>query len=205
MVYCIWIQRVWAGAEFIDHQWRFLEHSLRDLRTGGRPPKPLLQGKVDRIGTAEANLSVDHGAERAATRIKAEISSFAVDFLVAWTGWSRSLCSDSIGAVGHRVVHGMHHTDPETVTPQLLDELKRIIPFDPEHLPREIELIEALRHRKSPQLPRVACFDTAFHRSMPLVATQLPIPRRATRRGNSALRLSRPVVYVSAAGAGAHR
>ena len=57
-----------------------------------------------------------------------------------------------------------------------------MIPFDPEHLPREIELIEALR-RRYPKLPQVACFDTAFHRGMPRVATQLPIPRRYAAKG----------------------
>ena len=51
------------------------------------------------------------------------------------------------------------------------------MPYDPEHLPREIELIEAIG-RRFPRLPQVACFDTAFHRSMPRVATLLPIPRR---------------------------
>ena len=145
-----------------------------------RPPKALLQGKIDRIGSAEANLSVDHAAERAPTRIKAEIGGTAVDFLLDWLE-SQPLFS-SIGGVGHRVVHGMHHTDPETVTPQLLDELRRIIPFDPEHMPREIELIEALLHRY-PRLPQAVCFDTAFHRSMPLVAAQLPIPRRYAAQG----------------------
>jgi acetate kinase len=145
-----------------------------------RPPQALLQGKIDRIGSAEANLSVDHAAERAPTRIKAEIGGTAVDFLLDWLE-SQPLFS-SIGGVGHRVVHGMHHTDPETVTPQLLDELRRIIPFDPEHLPREIELIEALLHRY-PRLPQAVCFDTAFHRSMPLVAAQLPIPRRYAAQG----------------------
>ncbi|HEY2676093.1 MAG TPA: acetate/propionate family kinase, partial [Steroidobacteraceae bacterium] len=74
------------------------------------------------------------------------------------------------------------HTDPELVTGKLLKELKGIIPFDPEHLPREIELIEALQRRYS-KLPQVACFDTAFHRTMPLVATQLPIPRRYATKG----------------------
>jgi acetate kinase len=68
------------------------------------------------------------------------------------------------------------------VTPQLLNELKSIMPFDPEHLPGEISLIDAVQDRR-PQLPQVACFDTAFHRSMPLVATQLPIPRRYAARG----------------------
>src|ERR1700737_2686607 len=44
-------------------------------------------------------------------------------------------------AIGHRVVHGMLHTQPERVTPALLEELKRISPYDPEHTPREIALI----------------------------------------------------------------
>jgi acetate kinase len=85
-------------------------------------------------------------------------------------------------AIGHRVVHGMLHTQPERVTPALLEELKRITPYDPEHLPREIALIEAFQER-FPGVPQVACFDTAFHRHMPAVATLLPIPRRYAASG----------------------
>jgi acetate kinase len=76
----------------------------------------------------------------------------------------------------------MLRSAPERVTAALLDELKSIVPFDPEHMPREIELIEALQRRYS-RLPQAACFDTAFHRSMPRVATQLPIPRRYATKG----------------------
>src|SRR5207244_912320 len=82
----------------------------------------------------------------------------------------------------HRVVHGMQHTAPEIVTRELLDELHRISPYDPEHLPREIELMEAFS-RRHPNLPQVACFDTAFHRDMPRVAKLLPIPRRYDVKG----------------------
>jgi acetate kinase len=88
----------------------------------------------------------------------------------------------SVKAVGHRVVHGMKHTEPEIVTPELLAELHRISPYDPDHLPREIELIEAFRLRH-PELPQVACFDTAFHQTMPRVAKLLPIPRRFDAKG----------------------
>jgi acetate kinase len=87
-----------------------------------------------------------------------------------------------VGAVGHRVVHGMQHSAPERITPDLVAELKRITPFDPEHLPREIELIEGVA-RTHPHLAQVACFDTAFHRSMPRVAKMLPIPRRYDAKG----------------------
>ena len=106
--------------------------------------------------------------------------SSAISFLLDWL--ESQQCFASVKAVGHRVVHGMTHTQPERVTPELLDELHRITPYDPEHLPLEIELIEAFQQRH-PALPQVACFDTAFHRTMPRVARLLPIPRRLDAAG----------------------
>jgi acetate kinase len=76
----------------------------------------------------------------------------------------------------------MQHTAPELVTQELLNDLHRIIPCDPDHLPSEIELIETFR-RRHPKLPQVACFDTAFHCTMPRVAKLLPIPRRYDAKG----------------------
>jgi acetate kinase len=64
----------------------------------------------------------------------------------------------------------------------LLSELHRLSPYDPDHLPREIALIQALR-RRHPKLPQVACFDTSFHHGMPRVAKLLPIPRRYETKG----------------------
>jgi acetate kinase len=148
----------------------------------GQPPRRLLQGKIERIGSGDASLTVDHGAGAAPTEIKAATGAqgTAIDFLLDWLELQPLF--KTLSGVGHRVVHGMLHTAPERVTPEVLNELKSIIPFDPEHMPREIELIEALRRRHS-QLPQVVCFDTAFHRSMPRVATQLPIPRRYATKG----------------------
>jgi acetate kinase len=86
-------------------------------------------------------------------------------------------------AVGHRVVHGgPRQTEPQCITPAMIAELHQLRSFDPEHLPLEIELIEAFDRRR-PTLPQVACFDTAFHRTMPRVATLLPIPRRYEAAG----------------------
>jgi acetate kinase len=76
----------------------------------------------------------------------------------------------------------MQHSQPERVTPKLLAELRRITPYAPEHLPRELAMIDAVR-RRHPRMPQVACFDTAFHRSMPRVAKLLPLPWRYTRKG----------------------
>ncbi len=80
-------------------------------------------------------------------------------------------------AIGHRVVHGMQRQQSEKATPAVLADLKSIEPYDPEHLPQELELIEALGHQY-PQAEQVVCYDTAFHRDLPRVARQLPIPRR---------------------------
>jgi acetate kinase len=64
----------------------------------------------------------------------------------------------------------------------MVEELRRLSPFDPEHLPEEILLTEAF-HRRFPELPQVACFDTAFHHDLPRVAQLLPIPRRYEAQG----------------------
>jgi acetate kinase len=87
-----------------------------------------------------------------------------------------------IAGVGHRVVNGMQRSAPAWVTPELLQELHRISPYDPEHLPSEIALIEAFS-RRYPQLPQLACFDTAFHQGMPRLAKLLPLPRRLEAQG----------------------
>jgi acetate kinase len=146
------------------------------------PLKRGLHGKVDRIGLSGTNLTFsDPVQNRQATQnFTAPDHKSAANFLIDWLEAQKSI--DSVQAVGHRVVHGMTHTAPEVVTQQLLDELHRLRPYDPDHLPREIDLIEAFRQRH-PKLPQVACFDTAFHTTMPRVAKLLPIPRRFNAKG----------------------
>ncbi len=146
------------------------------------PLRRRLVGKVDRVGLSGTNLSFKDSAGKPADRraMNTDDHHSAVAFLLDWLETEQVF--GSVRAVGHRVVHGMTHTEPERVTPELLDELRRIMPYDPEHLPLEIELIEAFRHRH-PALPQVACFDTAFHRTMPRVASLLPIPRRYEAAG----------------------
>lgn len=88
----------------------------------------------------------------------------------------------TVGAVGHRIVHGMQHIEPELITAELLRDLRTMCEFVPEHLPREIELVALMRDRH-PALRQVACFDTAFHHAMPRVAKLLAIPRRFDAQG----------------------
>ncbi len=148
----------------------------------GEPRRRLLDGKIDRIGLAGTTFTRNdpHGKPRPGRRIHATGHGAAVDFLLAWLESQAAFAS--LKAVGHRVVHGMKHSRPQRVTPGLLAELHRITPYDPDHLPREIQLIQAFRKRH-PKLPQVACFDTAFHRTMPPVAKLLAIPRRYAAKG----------------------
>jgi acetate kinase len=88
----------------------------------------------------------------------------------------------SVEAIGHRVVHGMDRRDPVRVTPEILGDLRSSTPFAPDHLPAEIELIEAFAAANA-TMPQVACFDTSFHCDLPVVARTLPIPRRYKARG----------------------
>jgi acetate kinase len=155
---------------------KFAEYQL------GHPLNRILHGTVDRIGMSGTNLTFHlTGANHQDTRLlDASDHKSAATFLSNWFEEQESFAS--VQAVGHRVVHGMQHTAPELVTPELLDELHRISPYDPDHLPSEIELIEVFRQRH-PKLPQVACFDTAFHRTMPRVAKLLPIPRCYDAKG----------------------
>jgi acetate kinase len=81
------------------------------------------------------------------------------------------------------VVHGgPKYSAPQLITAEMVKELRRLSAFDPEHLPEEILLTHEF-HRRFPDLPQVACFDTAFHHDLPRVARILPIPRRYEARG----------------------
>ena len=148
----------------------------------GRTLRPQFDGKIDRIGSSGTNLTVSNpaGTPRVARRLAAASHGTAVGMLLDWL--EAQPVFSSIKAVGHRVVHGMKHSQPERITPKLLAELHRLTPYDPDHLPREIGLIEAF-HARHPKVPQVACFDTAFHRTMPRLARLLPIPRRYAAKG----------------------
>ena len=95
----------------------------------------------------------------------------------------KRLGPDALTVVGHRVVHGgPKYSEPLRITAEVVQELHRISPFDPEHMPEEILLIEAFR-RRFPDVPQIACFDTGFHHDLPRVAQILPIPRRFEAKG----------------------
>jgi acetate kinase len=143
----------------------------------------ILEGGIQRIGLPAATLRVK-GVSRAdnfSRPVAAPDHSVAVGALMDWIEERSGRAT--LTAVGHRVVHGgPKYSEARRITAEMVEELHRLSPLDPEHLPEEILLTEAF-HRRFPDLPQVACFDTAFHHDLPRVAQLLPIPRRYEAQG----------------------
>jgi acetate kinase len=143
----------------------------------------ILEGGIEGIGQPEATWRVT-GVDQTDTASRAMAApdhTVAVGVVMDWIE-ARS-GREALTAVGHRVVHGgPKYSQPQRITAEMVEELHRLSPFDPEHLPEEILLTEAFHHR-FPDLAQVACFDTAFHHNLPRVARLLPIPRRYEAQG----------------------
>ena len=149
----------------------------------GNSLRRILEGGIERIGLPEATLRVKglNQADNFSRPVAAQDHTAAVGALMDWI--EERSGREALTAVGHRVVHGgPKYSQPQRITAEMVQELHRLSPFDPEHLPEEILLTEAFR-RRFPDLPQVACFDTAFHHDLPRVARLLPIPRRYEEQG----------------------
>jgi acetate kinase len=149
----------------------------------GNSLQRILEGGIERIGLPEAALKVKgvNQADNFSRPVTAPDHTVAVGALMDWIEERGG--RDALTAVGHRVVHGgPKYSKPQRITAEMVEELRQLSPFDPEHLPEEILLTEAF-HRRFPDLPQVACFDTAFHHDLPRVARLLPIPRRYEAQG----------------------
>ncbi len=143
----------------------------------------ILQGGIERIGLPQGTFKVQgvDPADNISLPVTVPDHTVAVDVLMDWIGQhSRGA---ELTAVGHRVVHGgPKYSAPKRITAAMIEELQRLYSLDSEHLQQEILLMRAFHHR-FPDLPQVACFDTAFHQAMPRVARLLPIPRRYEAQG----------------------
>ncbi len=153
-----------------------VKFALFSLQT---PPVRIASGAVDGIGSANPRLRVAGKPETAATGVSDHDS--AGELVLAQA--ERQIAGRPVLAIGHRIVHG----GPDFVHPQRLDSatlaaLRQLAPLDPEHLPIELSLVAAAM-RRFPDVPQVACFDTAFHHAMPRVAKLLAIPLRYAAAG----------------------
>jgi acetate kinase len=93
------------------------------------------------------------------------------------------LNNGGLKAAGHRVVHGgSAHIAPALVTPALLQDLEALTPLNPLHMPHNLAPMRAIADVR-PSLTQVACFDTAFHHSLPPVAREFALPRELRDAG----------------------
>lgn len=146
---------------------------------GGEPGERFLRGQVagiperarllfsDRQGKHTLPLDLGSDAHAAPSR--------ALDALLDWL--ESELAGEPLAAAGHRVVHGgTRFAAPVRVDAAVIEALQALVPIARLHQPYELDAIRALRARR-PELPQVACFDTAFHRTLPQVAQLFPLPR----------------------------
>jgi acetate kinase len=136
------------------------------------------RGQIGGIGTSP-RLSVKDAANNSLADQKlggvVGNSAEALDALAAWLGSTYG--GARILGVGHRVVHGgVRFPGPTVITPEVVSELRKLIPLAPLHQPHNIAAIEAVTRRR-PEAPQVACFDTSFHRTQGPLADVVPLPR----------------------------
>jgi acetate kinase len=155
------------------------------FRTAAGTDWPLAaRGNIEGLGTAP-KMSVRDGAGSAmpapALPPGVRDARAALEHVFAWL--RGRFAGGRLVGVGHRVVHGgPRHARPVIVTPEVLAELRELVPFAPLHQPYNLAGIEAVA-KHQPDVPQVACFDTSFHRSLPAVAKLLPLPAELCRGG----------------------
>jgi len=152
------------------------------LYESGEREELLFSGSLTRIGLPEGRFSVMDAEGRYIDCVRVEVADHEAACRQVFS-WIKAHGPGMPDAVGHRVVHGgPRHTAPEMVTLELLDSIAELIPYAPEHLP---QALNAIRYATSelPGVFQVACFDTAFHSTMPAIAKLCPIPEEYRREG----------------------
>jgi acetate kinase len=138
----------------------------------------LLSGQVDGIGVHPAAQAVGpDGKAIAPPDFAGALPSSPSEVLPAMLPWARERLGERrLAALGHRVVHGgARHSRPAMVTPELLAELEALVPLAPLHEPHNLAPIRTAL-TMNPELPQVACFDTAFHRTAPELEQAFALP-----------------------------
>ena len=147
--------------------------------------RALLRGEISELGSAPHLLAHDEAGNPVADQhwpVGGDTSfAAALDALLAVVDAAPG--HDRLRAVGHRIVHGgADHIAPERLTPALLSALEALTPLDPIHLPHNLAPILAVWQAR-PGIAQIACFDTAFHHTMPRVAQQFALPRAISDAG----------------------
>jgi acetate kinase len=148
----------------------------------------LFRGQVEELFTAPRFLVRDEAGATVGGRDWPEGTRLghegAIEHLFLWAEEQRKrLGEQRLAAVGHRIVHGgPKYVEPVRIDAGVLADLEQLSPLAPLHQPYNLAPIRALQERRA-DVPQVACFDTAFHRTQPEVAQTFALPRAYTEKG----------------------
>ena len=160
-----------------------LKFQLFDIEPGSRV-KRLLKGQLDGIGVRPRLRATKGDGAIAIDRMFSpeEVRDLPAAIQVT-AEWLRGTENVDLAAIGHRVVHGgPEYSEPILVTPEVLDRLARYVPLAPLHQPNNLAPIRTILELR-PELPQVACFDTAFHRGHGPLADHFAIPEELYAEG----------------------
>ena len=147
-------------------------------RPDGQPWLIETRGQIEGIGTAPRFTAKDGDGKGVLDRqldTSVNDGRKALGAVADWLG--ERYGGSPVRGVGHRIVHGgAKYTGPTIVTPEVLADLRTLIPLAPLHQPYNLQAIDAVAERL-PSVPQVACFDTSFHRGQPAVAELVPLPK----------------------------
>ncbi|HEY4710499.1 MAG TPA: acetate/propionate family kinase [Candidatus Acidoferrales bacterium] len=153
------------------------------LYAAGNDGDLLVSMTVDQAGVSGSRLKISDpsGASLLDAPVDGRDPNAALDVILGWLGEHSFL--PRLAAAGHRLVQGgPQYKEPQRITPEFLSEIEKLAPLDPDHMPAAIQGIRFIA-KKLPKLPQVACFDTAFHSSLPQVARMYALPRHLYDEG----------------------
>jgi acetate kinase len=161
---------------------KFAGYLLPDARS---EPTQLGKGQIEGIGTAPHFIVKDEDGnvvgEHHWPSGESLDHSGSLRFLIEWI--QQNATDVRVAAAGHRVVHGgLTFTGPTRIDADVMVALEKLVPLAPLHQPHNLAAIRALAE-VDPGLPQIACFDTAYHRTLPLVASTFALPRALIEQG----------------------
>lgn len=149
----------------------------------GQSESLILSGIIERIGLKPTILKIKDAQGETNVEDNLYLRDHDAAFKALFEWLRKNSAVNKIDAVGHRIVHGgIEYSRPQGITPELMEKLNELVALAPDHLPNEITGIMAI-NKTYPGLTQVACFDTAFHRQLPLRAKMYPLPRRLFQEG----------------------
>lgn len=144
--------------------------------TVGFEQRRLLEGLAERIGEPGARLVIRDGGSGRSADLARDLSSHRTAFAAVLEAIGAAVGPVQIASVGHRLAHGGPDCDcPKPVTAELVRQIEALVPLAPLHLPANLAGIAAVAAER-PDLPQLACFDTAFFRDLPRLARMTGLP-----------------------------